>query len=62
MRHGNLNGEMVGLRRGLALPLTPAEAAQQARREAEVSRDLPPPPERALRHEGEEARYGAGNG
>lgn len=42
MRHANLSSEIVRLRRGLDLPFTPAEEAQQARRDLELPRNPAP--------------------
>jgi len=39
MHHRNLSSEIIRLRRGLDLPFTPAEEAQQARRDIEIPRD-----------------------
>src|SRR5579883_485809 len=39
MRHGNINAEILHLRRALALPFTPAEEAQQAICDAAALRD-----------------------
>jgi hypothetical protein len=42
MHHRNLSSEIIRLRRGLDLPFTPAEEAQQAQRDLEVPRDRVP--------------------